>query len=242
MNDWMLTDEDLKTATGVELLDIATRITSDNQLDIGEVNELRRWLKRNATGTAINAVKKLAELMARIAADGVVDRDELIQLQMAVERVIPPLSLPPAKPKAKKATKKKAPKKQAAPRIRHLFSKVAGVTFENKDGSDRQQIVSMCKPREYLSLVHEPSNRYSDVATQVLRLSGEQLGYLPEHLAEDVCEMRESGLDVAAYVTQITGGSSDRPTRGANIAVFIAEPECKPEDVSQYIKNVMDNL
>jgi len=69
-------------------------------------------------------------------------------------------------------------------RLRHCFAKVAGVTFPNDDGSERQDIIKHCQPGEQLILRHDAYSDYSVFATQVLRTNGEQLGHAPEYLAE----------------------------------------------------------
>jgi hypothetical protein len=59
------------------------------------------------------------------------------------------------------------------------YSKVAGVTHPNADGSDRQYFVSRCCAGERISLVREPDNPHDRFAVKVIRRDGKQLGYLP---------------------------------------------------------------
>ena len=80
---------DLNTELGKELLELATRIAMDGDLDRDEIIELRRWLRVNKDNICVAAVKYLNDIMTRIVSDGVIDRDELIELHQAVERVIP---------------------------------------------------------------------------------------------------------------------------------------------------------
>jgi hypothetical protein len=53
-------------------------------------------------------------------------------------------------------------------RLRHAFAKVAGATFSDDDGSERQAIVRQCKSGERLILRHQPDNECSECAIQVL--------------------------------------------------------------------------
>jgi hypothetical protein len=63
-----------------------------------------------------------------------------------------------------------------------FFTKVVGVSYENKDGTSRQSIIERCRPGEILRLVREPDNPHDTNAVKVLRQNGEQLGYLPGHV------------------------------------------------------------
>ncbi len=82
---------------------------------------------------------------------------------------------------------------------------IAGVTKQNRDGTDRQTLVKTLKPGEELKLVREPDNSYDKYAVAVYRSSGEQLGYVPagdRRLADHI----DSGGPVTAKVVKITGG------------------------------------
>src|SRR5271165_3595669 len=57
---------------------------------------------------------------------------------------------------------------------RSFFTKVAGVTFEG-----RQRVVARCSVGERLVLVRDPGNRFDKGAIKVMRLNGEQLGFVP---------------------------------------------------------------
>ena len=50
-----------------------------------------------------------------------------------------------------------------------FWSKVAGVTHENEDGTSRQKILQRCEARELLRLVPEPHNPVDPNAIAVLR-------------------------------------------------------------------------
>lgn len=237
---------DLESDAGKQLLDLTVRIAMDGKLDLGEIKALRAWLRANESNTEIAAVGYLHDIMKRVAADGVIDRDELIELHLAVERVVPPSHRPPIIEARKKRDavrrermkearrvereKEKEERKRLreeevarAMRLRHSFAKVAGVTFPNDDGSERQAIIRRCKSGERLILRHEPDNEYSEFAIQVLRENGEQLGHAPEYLAERICQELESGYQAVGFLKSVTGGTPDKPTRGVNfLAVFLA--------------------
>jgi hypothetical protein len=244
---------DLESDPGKQLLDLTVRIAMDGKLDLEEITALRAWLRANESNTEIAAIGYLHDIMKRVAADGVIDRDELIELHLAVERVVPPSHRPPITEARKKRDavrrerlketrrvereKEKEERKRLreeevarAMRLRHSFAKVAGVTFPNDDGSERQSIIRRCQPGERLILRHEPDNEYSEFAIQVLRENGEQLGHAPEYLAERICQELESGYQAIGFLKSVTGGTRDMPTRGVNfLAVFMAADVTRDE-------------
>jgi hypothetical protein len=252
-----LKSSDLATDAGKQLLDLAIQVTVDGKLDVDEIKSLRSWLRANESNTQIAAIGYLIDIMNRIAADGIIDRDELLELHLAVERVVPAAyrdSIVQARKKrdalrrerlqeARRVEKEKVAEERNSSReecrnrrrLRHAFAKVAGVSFPNDDGSERQQIVRRCKSGEHLILRYEPDNAYSEFAIQVLRENGEQIGHAPEYLAERICEQNEKGYRSFGVVKCVTGGTPDKPTRGVNfLTVFVAEG-VSPEELQQYV-------
>lgn len=253
-----LTTSDLASDVGRELLGLTVRIALDGKLDLDEIKALRAWLRTNEANTQIAAVGYLRDIMTRIAADGVVDRDELIELHLAVERVVPPSHRPPIvearkrrdaarRERLKEARRLEREKEKQEQRrlrdeefartmrLRHAFAKVAGVTFPNDDGSERQAIIRRCKAGECLALHHEPENKYSEFAIQVLRENGEQLGHAPEYLAERICQELEAGYRAMGFIKNVTGGTPEKPTRGVNfLTVFLAR-DVTGEELHEYV-------
>src|SRR5262245_40885547 len=183
-----LTNAELETEIGKQLLDLTVRIATDGKLDLPEIKEFRKWLRDNKENESIAAIGYLHDIMARIAADGVIDRDELLELQLAIERVVPAARRAPIvqtrkkredarrerlretrrieKEKEKEERKRLREEEHARQmRLRHSFAKVAGVTFPNDDGSERQEIIKRCRPGEQLHLRHDAYNEYSMFAT-----------------------------------------------------------------------------
>jgi hypothetical protein len=107
----------------------------------------------------------------------------------------------------------------------HFFTKVAGVTHANDDGSSRQVIIRECRAGESLDLVREPENRYDSGAIKVMRRNGQQLGYIPQHVSRGGDSGLSRDMDRnGAYccrISDITGGG-DQP-HGVNIEVRNAE-------------------
>lgn len=257
-----LTTPELETEAGKQLLNLSVRIATDGKLDLPEIKELRRWLRDNEANVSVAAIGYLRDIMARIASDGIIDRDELLELHLAVERVIPAshrTSVIQArkqrevarrdrlreqrrveKEKEKEERKRIREEEYARQiRLRHCFAKVAGVTYPNDDGSERQNIIRCCKRGEQLILRHDAYNEYSMYAIQVLRTNGEQLGHAPEYLAEQIYNEIEDGYNAVGVITDITGGSWDKPTRGVNFVVFFVARDVTNEELQRYANDVL---
>lgn len=98
-----------------------------------------------------------------------------------------------------------------------FFSKVVGVTFNNDDGSSRQQIISKLKAGD--ELVFRPvSVQGHPEAVGVFTTGGKQLGHLTAELAGELKNKYPTN-PVSATVAQVTGGG-DR-SYGCNIHIVI---------------------
>jgi hypothetical protein len=256
-----LTNTELETEVGKQLLELVVRIATDGKLDLPEIKELRGWLLSNKENDSVVAIGYLRGIMDRITADRVIDRDELLELHLAIERVIPTTHRTPilqARKKREAARRERLrelrrieqeKEKEALDRIRkeeharlmrlrHTFAKVAGVTYPNDDGSERQDIIKRCKVGEQLTLRHDAYNEYSIFATQVLRANGEQLGHAPEYLAEMICSELEAGYSATGILKDLTGGTWDKPTRGVNFVTFFVAKDVTNEELQQYANGV----
>jgi hypothetical protein len=58
-------------------------------------------------------------------------------------------------------------------------TRIAGVTKQNADGTDRQALIKTLRLGETINLVREPTNPYDKYAIAVFQTSGKQLGYIP---------------------------------------------------------------
>jgi hypothetical protein len=111
-------------------------------------------------------------------------------------------------------TKPAATSKPRFTLARIYATRVSGVTFKNEDGSDRQAIITKCRPGEELSLIRDPANEFDSGAVKVLRGTGEQIGFLPAHMTRDgdpngLARKIDSGTNYRCRVIEITGGGAD---------------------------------
>jgi hypothetical protein len=125
------------------------------------------------------------------------------------------------------------------PEITHLFTKVVGVTHRNHDKTSRQRIIRECLVGEAVMLNHEDDNRFDVNAVGVLRLTGEQIGYLGARLAADVVRRAANGHTFTAYICSLTGGEEGTPTRGVNLLIMEGEPGVTNERAQAYPDDVI---
>jgi hypothetical protein len=105
--------------------------------------------------------------------------------------------------------------------VRRFFAHVAGESFRNADGSERQAIIARCRVGEPLVLEHEPDNPHDINAIRVLRTTGEQIGYLTRELAGEVVS-RGPG-DFYAFVAGI--GRADGGLYGVALLIIVADTD-----------------
>lgn len=111
-------------------------------------------------------------------------------------------------------------------------TKVAGVTYDNPDGSSRQKIIKRCRVGEEAQLVWEPNNPHDANAVAVRRQSDEQIGYLNRDVAETFVGQSQGGKQFSAEVAELIGGGwLSGKSRGVvlEIAMYHPEPEARQE-------------
>ena len=107
-----------------------------------------------------------------------------------------------------------------------FFTKVAGVTRQNADGSLRQDIIEDLEEEWQageavkLTLRREPDNAYDRNAVAVLDAEGRQVGYLSRPVASSVAPRMDRGEAVAAELQAVTGGSLTH-NYGVNIKIVV---------------------
>jgi hypothetical protein len=122
--------------------------------------------------------------------------------------------------------------------LRHIFTKVAGVSYRNHDGTSRQKIIPRCRAGELLRLEHEPDNPHDINAIRILRQDGGQIGYLPRELAGEVVSRSARGWGYHAVVAGI-GRSSDSGLNGASLLLVITNDDVGDDAVRVYAARVL---
>lgn len=116
-----------------------------------------------------------------------------------------------------------------------FFTKVAGVSHENPDGTSRQEIIhKYVRKGQVLELRREPDNEFDKNAVAVwvtaqVKMPKKlfrpqeyeavqcQIGYLGEHVARDASGYLARGNPIRVTVKQVSGGGAE--TYGVNIKV-----------------------
>lgn len=127
-------------------------------------------------------------------------------------------------------------------RLWYFFATVVGVTHENAAGTDRQTILAECEPLEQLQLEREEDNPHDPNAVKVCRQNGDQLGYLPAGLAAVTARRMDDGYGYTAFFMNLLGGTADKPTLGARLAILVAEPDVSDEEAQDYLDAITPAL
>ena len=109
-----------------------------------------------------------------------------------------------------------------------FHTKLVGVTFEG-----RQELIEKVQPEDKLELVRDSANDFDRnavavVASRLRGIRGGQLGFLNRDLVRELAPAIDAGTPYKAVVADVTGGSSDTPSRGVNVLITRADLE---EDV-----------
>ena len=102
-----------------------------------------------------------------------------------------------------------------------IYSKLAGVTHTNPDGSNRQDIIdALAHKGQPLILLREPNQySYDNIGVYVAF----QIGYVNPELAAELAPLIDEGVPIEAQITEITGGTEEKPTQGVNVAFTVFE-------------------
>ena len=136
-------------------------------------------------------------------------------------------------PKPKRSGGKARP-----PACHHFFTKVVGVTFKNRNGSDRQSLIRKClkgQRGEEVELFNEEDNPFDPNAIAVKRANGDQLGYLNADLASEIRTRLSNGFRYSAHIVGIRGYD----ILGVNLLILVATPGATDQQAQQYMNDVV---
>lgn len=114
-----------------------------------------------------------------------------------------------------------------------FHTKLAGVTYRNPDGTNRQDLIEELEDafadsgEVCLDLKREPDNQYDSNAIAVLDPFGRQLGYLSREVAAQLAPDLDGGVRFDVVVAAITGGGLTQ-NYGVNVGLARA-PDCDSE-------------
>lgn len=93
-----------------------------------------------------------------------------------------------------------------------FFTKLVGVTFDNNNGSSRQQFLEELydvfdiNNKTFLSAKRDTNNPYDDKAVAIYDEQHRQLGYLSRKVNETVAPWMDDGFGLLIEVVNVTGG------------------------------------
>lgn len=86
-------------------------------------------------------------------------------------------------------------------------TRVAGITFDNSDGTSRQALARLLRAGDPLDLMREPTNPFDPNAIALYagqgRAAGKQLGYVPRTLAAVLGPLMDQDIRLAGTVKRV---------------------------------------
>ena len=123
--------------------------------------------------------------------------------------------------------------------VNHRTVNLAGASHDNRDGTSRQEIIARCSAGELLRVLHEDGNPVDPNAIAVVRLNGEQLGYLPRDDASAVMEGIRDGWMYAAVITKILDIGTREHILGVGLSLVYARSTADKPTVMKHIDDLM---
>jgi len=87
-------------------------------------------------------------------------------------------------------------------KIENIELKVVGVTFDNENGTSRQEILRSMSKNSPIVLKREPFNRYDSNAVAVLYVD-QQVGYIGKEYAKIMAPMMDKGTQFTAKISKL---------------------------------------
>lgn len=109
---------------------------------------------------------------------------------------------------------------QSIKMVRTIYTKIVGVTFNNENGENRQEIIKTLKNKQQLKIIAEPTNPYDKNCQKVMTEDNRQIGNIKRDLAYDINKGRQKGQNYKAEIIAITGGEEEK-NYGVNIMIII---------------------
>lgn len=104
-----------------------------------------------------------------------------------------------------------------------INTKIAGVTFQNEDGTNRQDHIKRLNKGDILGLELDDNNPYDCNAIKILDKENNILGYIKKTLCADIRAGMKKGWKYEVKVSMVTG--QDQQTVGCNILIEATKDE-----------------
>ncbi len=123
--------------------------------------------------------------------------------------------------------------------VNHRSVNLAGVSYNNRDGTSRQRIILGCSAGELLRIKAEDDNPFDPNAVAVIRLNGEQLGYLHREDAAEVRKGSQEGWLYAAIINKILNDNVKGHCLGVGLILVYARSTADPDIIKKHIANLI---
>ncbi len=94
---------------------------------------------------------------------------------------------------------------------------LVGESFDNHDGTSRQEEIALCRVGEPVSLRWDKENALDPAAVAVHSVRGIQIGFLARGDNREALEVFAEERLVAASISGIYGGTANKPLRGVEV-------------------------
>jgi len=115
---------------------------------------------------------------------------------------------------------------------------IVGVTFRNKDGSLRQEIIQdEVKENDLLTMRREPDNEYDPNAIAIFSSSGNQVGYIPRDLAKI---LKDEDLSTYKLVVNEKVCGSKRRIYGIKATILQKYYDTEDDELDKFLAEIDD--
>jgi len=104
---------------------------------------------------------------------------------------------------------------------------VAGMSYNNDDGTSRQSAIKQCAKNQNVILKHTPTPKFP-YAVAVFA-NNKQLGYVTAELAEEISSYLNKGLPISAYIEEIRKPNSEYNFYGCKVKFKVSFPYTPPQ-------------
>jgi hypothetical protein len=103
-------------------------------------------------------------------------------------------------------------------------TKLVGVSFENPDGTKRQELIKNLKENETLTILHELNNPYDANSHIIRNENNDTLGHLSKALAQELVDKIGRGEKLIG-ITEWKRTGENQMTKGLNILIQMEKQE-----------------
>jgi hypothetical protein len=215
-----LSQAQLATALGAELLSLCQSVTADGHLAPEELQGLQQWVN-DADAAALPAVQYLRTSIERVLADGRITPQEYREVYRAVEAILPFEARKQAlvarqQVETAEAVARRRGEAVADTAIADLTFMVAGVRQEG-----RPELIERCaRAGDVIVLARERDESANTTVIRVQLSSGAEIGFVPEEESGSLAPLLDGGFRYEARITELlTTGRSPIPVVRAQVFV-----------------------